>query len=96
MKNFGIGLSLGLIGAMIWILGVGLVACGEWMDEYEEHSRESSDYYGPIIPGSYEGTALWQFHAVRYGGFGLMVAGPVVYWITLPIIELVKRRRQGE
>jgi len=70
MKNFGIGLSLGLIGAIMWYAFSMLIS------------------FGAIS----EGPPEFRIQALKYAFFALMVGGPLVYWIILPIME--HRRKQ--
>jgi len=71
MKNFGIGLSLGLIGAILWYIFRLVISLGE-------------------ISSSAPGL---QLQALEYASFTLMVGGPLVYWIILPITERVRRHK---
>lgn len=92
MKNFGIGLALGLIGMMIWYVGVSLVAC----EPTEQDILRRGEWGGRLSPElpaeALEEGRIWQSRPLKYGGFGLMVAGPVVYWIILPVIEFIRKR----
>jgi len=73
VKNIGIGLSLGLIGGILWyaskiLIPLSQIGDGEpWL-------------WGEIL---------------KYGSFSLMVAGPLTFWVILPILEWRKRRKGG-
>ena len=71
MKRFAIGLGIGLIGAVLWVLASVVGGAGE------------------AITGEKEPVLL----AFMYIGATTMVGGPLVFWIALPIISKIRRRR---
>ena len=72
MKNFGIGLALGLIGLIICVVVWSLNAFGEPLA-------------GSEMPGYRFFLGIGQF---------VGLGGVVTYWIILPVIKSVRRRRQ--
>ena len=72
MKNFGIGLGVGLAGLAVW--GFSSIVAGT-----AEAFEESQPWFGQPL---------------MVLGFAAMFLGPLTFWIILPIIKLVRRRRQ--
>lgn len=73
MKNFGIGLALGLVGLAVW--GFSSIIAG----------------MAEII----EGPSPWFGEPLMVVGFCVMFLGPLTFWIILPIIKLIRRKRRG-
>ena len=72
MKNFGIGLGIGLAGLAVWA-----VSSIAWAAA--EITEEAQPWFGQPLAAV---------------GYALMFLGPLTFWIILPIIKLVRRKRQ--
>ena len=72
MKNFGIGLALGLSGMAVGIIMAVLVGL----------SRAA------------EGEAPIVIRVLMIVGFSAMFLGPLVFWAILPVLGLMRRRRE--
>ena len=70
MKDFAIGLVIGLVGAVLWVL-VSLVGGA-----------------GEAIIGEVNPT----LRVLMYIGGVVMVGGPLVFWVILPIRRRISRR----
>lgn len=100
MKNFGIGLALGLIGAILWRVVSGINSALELFSIIatkfsgifgpdEEIAVSASDL--PLFSGKF---AFISMMDAMYLGLVLMIAALLVYWVILPIVEARKRRRE--
>ena len=72
MKNFAIGLLIGMGGFGMWAISSFVAA--------------TSDFFNEAQP--------WFGNPLMIISFLIMLLGPVTYWIVLPVISLVKRKRQ--
>lgn len=95
MKNFGIGLALGLIGAILWrvasIINIFVVTLEGLTKAKELFGIVNDDFPLFVLPGEFIFTAT----DAMYLGLALMIGGPLTYWVILPIIKFI-RRRKGE
>jgi len=76
VRNFAIGLILGMLGAVLGIVaGV--------MGGFAEASE-----------GQNSGVTIF-FRSLMGIGFGAMFLGPLTYWVIVPIVGAIRRRRSG-
>jgi predicted branched-subunit amino acid permease len=71
MRNFGIGLGIGLLGAILWVISSVVGGIGEGLG----------------------GERLIVLRILMYIGFIVMFVGPLVWWIVLPLVNIIRRRR---
>lgn len=71
MKNFGIGLGLGLAGLGVWMASSGIQALAELA----------------------KAETPWCGKPLMIVGFSTMFLGPLIFWLILPIIKFIRRRR---
>lgn len=64
-------------------LGIGLAGLAIWM--------VSSMVAG--VTEAFEKAQPWFGEPLMFIGFAIMLLGPITFWIILPIIRLVRRRR---
>lgn len=95
MKNAGIGVALGLIGAMLWYMAVVVNFLLEAFADLMEIFSDEPFAPPPQLMWNVSGMSISKTDVLLYFGFTLMIAGPLTYWVILPIIEF-NRRRKGQ
>jgi len=71
MKNFGIGLALGLVGGLICLAVFCINGFGEPLAGYRMPGYEGFMTFGRVIS----------------------IGGMVTFWIIMPIVSVIRRRR---
>ena len=74
MKNFAIGLGIGLLGVILWVLASVVQGLGTGVG----------------------GKSLPLLTVLMIIGFVIMFAGPVTFWIILPIKNRLSRRKSNK
>jgi drug/metabolite transporter (DMT)-like permease len=85
MRKFLIGLGLGLLGAILWVVAsvvAGVASAGECLEE-SGFGDCDSDLFADPVSGS-----------LVVVGFVVMLGGPALFWLILPIVGWVRRLRR--
>jgi len=78
MRDFAIGLGLGLLGCILWIIASVIGGLAEGSQEALGATEDTEDLV----------TVMEVF---MYLGFAVMLLGPATFWIFLPFGKLMRR-----
>ena len=96
VRNFLIGLALGMLGAILWVVAsvvAGLASAGGCLEQTFPTPEPGAPPQFPTLTGCesdlFSDPVSGSLVVV---GFLVMLGGPVLFWVVLPIAGWVRRR----